>query len=268
MFKRQSTLRSPQLAKKRKKQLWVKVPIYIFLFLALFSLPPLLSYLPWTSINNVVVDGNSVLSGNEISDYVEEKISGKYFKIFSKRNIFLYPKAGLERDLLENFSRLQVASVSFKNLNSIEVKVAEREPLAVWCFSECYFIDAQGVIFAPAPTFSGTVYIKYHASADTDAAIGAQVIGDALFVHLHNFIEKIVRMGFNVDEVAVENDGDVVLHTTQGGQIMLTTREDFETTLSYLESLMSDRATLQNLDAFMNSFSYIDLRFGKKIFIK
>lgn len=271
LIKRHSTIRSPRLAKKRKQQLWIKISVYVVAVLMFCAVPPLLSHIPALTIRDVYIEGNVVVSSTDIDAYVRKHITGSYLSLFSRANIFLYPKETIERGVLKDVPRLESVSISFHNMHSIDVVVKEREPLAVWCTQDnasCAFIDAQGVVFAQAPTFSGTLYTIYVKEDDGTFVLGDRVIDPHVFERLRTMVGRINGLGFSIERVSILTDGDIELHTVHGGVIMLSSQDDFDTVFGYIESLMNDPATIQNPDTFVSEFTYIDVRFGKKIFLK
>ena len=270
MFKRRSTLRSPQLAKKRKKQLWIKATLVSVATLLVLSIPPVLSHISAISIQHISVEGNEVLSVDEITSYIQEHISGSYLKLFSKRNIFLYPKHRITEDLQRQFSRIESVALSFNSLTSINVAIQERGPFALWCRddNDCYFMDDQALIFAQAPQFSGNVYMRYHGLVVEADPLLKTFMSAPDFARIHMFVEDVIKLGFSISHVYVKDDGDVEMHTTQGGVILFTTREPSETVFENLEALLNNPSTVTNKTQFFETFTYIDLRFGKKIFLK
>lgn len=252
------------------------------MFLVILATPIILSQLSFFSIRDILLEGNNEVLGDEMVAYTKEHISGNYFKLFSKSNIFLYSKKAIENGLLKDFSRLETASISFVNLHSINIKVSLREPFAVWCKStnseethkitptnDCYFIDKGGFIFSSAPNFSGDVYIKYYGRVFSEKPIGEYFYKDKeLFNRIHAFILEIQKLGFSLEGVFVYDDGDVELHTKRGGVIYITTRDDLSVVFSNLASILNDKTTSSDPRKFIDNFKYIDLRFGKKIFLK
>ncbi len=280
MFKRQSTLRSPELAKKKKKQFKIKSSVAVFVFIVILAIPPIISHLPALTIQNIEITGNAVLTQEELRDYVKEKISGNYFKLFSKSNIFIYPKSKTEKSIMQDFFRLESVNFSFKNLKSIAVHVEERKPFAVWCSSEivdktvvfhdeCYFIDKEGFVFSQAPDFSGNVYVRYYGLitlADTSAS--RQFFPSEEFKKVSSFITQIDSLGFHITDAVLYEDSDVELYTVSGGKILLTTREDFSVTFENFQSLLGDKTSVSDKSNFIEKLDYVDLRFGKKLYFK
>lgn len=280
MFKRHSTIRSPQLAQKKKKLLWIKSGAGVFVLVILLAIPPIISHLPAINIQSIEISGNEVITHDEIESYISEKISGNYFGIFSKSNILIYPETRTEKGLLQNFFRLESAEISFESLKSISVHVEERKPFAVWCAStildrvvtfhdDCYFIDKNGFVFSQAPKFTGNVYVRYYGLVKPDDTFASrQFFPSAEFKKVANFISQVSDMGFHITDAVLYEDTDVELYDISGGKILINTREDFALTFENFQSLLNDRISIPNVEDFIKKLEYLDLRFGKKLFFK
>ena len=59
-----------------------------------------LAYLPRVTITTIDLEGLSTIPQEEVRAAVERELSQRYFFLLPKRNIFLYPRAGIERALL------------------------------------------------------------------------------------------------------------------------------------------------------------------------
>ncbi|MFO0718995.1 MAG: hypothetical protein U0522_03140 [Candidatus Paceibacterota bacterium] len=280
MFKRHSTIRSPKLAEKKKKQFWIKSGAGMFALVVILSIPPILSQIPALNIQNIEVSGNEVITRDEIESYIREKISGNYFGIFSKSNIFIYPETRMEKALLQKFFRLESAEISFESLKSISVHVEERKPFAVWCAStivdrvvtfhdDCYFIDKNGFVFSQAPKFSGNVYVRYYGLVKPDNTFASrQFFPSEEFKRVASFITQIVSLDFHITDAVMYEDTDVELYDISGAKILINTRENLSLTFENLKSLLNDKVSVPDKEKFLENLDYVDLRFGKKLFFK
>ncbi len=279
MIRRRSTLRSPQRAKEKREQLLLRLYVGAGAFVLFVVGLAFLSHAPFMSIKHIDIEGNEVITHDELAQYVEEHIAGNYLWVFSKKNILLYPRRTIERGILRDFSRTQNADVFFKNMTTIGVRVEERKPFAVWCDSvayndvptfsdDCYLMNEHGLIFATAPQFSGAIYITYYGNISAKDPIGQTYMQESDLLAVHGFVESVHELGFAVDKVYVHDDGDIDVYTKHGGKIFVSLRTSLDAALEHLGSLMSDRTTIPDTQVFFETLDYIDLRFGKKIFFK
>lgn len=280
MFSRHSTIRSPKLAEKKKKQFWIKSGAGVFVFVVILAIPPIVSHIPAINIQSIEVSGNEVTTRDEIEGYVREKIAGSYLGIFSKSNILIYPKTKTEKGLLQNFFRLESAEISFKSAKSISVHVEERKPFAVWCAStivdkvvtfhdDCYFIDKNGFVFSQAPKFSGNVYVRYYGLVKPDNTFASrQFFPSEEFKKVANFITLIRPLGFHITDAVMYEDTDVELYDVSGAKILINTRGDLSVIFENFVSFLNDKANVSDKEKFIENLDYIDLRLGKKLFFK
>ncbi|MDR3519270.1 MAG: hypothetical protein P4L63_00020 [Candidatus Pacebacteria bacterium] len=175
-----------ELKKNRKKNFLNKILFSFLGILVVFILLAFLSRLSSLNIQNIEVTGNQIVDTNAIKQEIEQEMSGKYFWLFPKTNIFLYPQNMIVKDLQNKFKRLENISLSIKNDKTLAVSVSERKALYTWCgntppsvsnvgiqqdesltsVNTCYFVDENGYIFDQAPYFSGEVYFKLYGAPD------------------------------------------------------------------------------------------------------
>lgn len=124
-----------------------------------------LSYLPQFSVSSVSVIGARHIPPQLIRYYVETILDNGSYHILSRNNIFVYPRAVIEKAVVTFFPRIKSAKVSRASLlaTTVTVEVREREPFARWCLprlatspsgagadslTRCYAMDDGGFIFA------------------------------------------------------------------------------------------------------------------------
>ena len=147
--------------------------------LALAGLLAWASGLPEVVVGTIRVEGSAMVSEDDIRERVEGSLTGRYAGLFARANIFLVSPGRIESDLLVAFKEFKTVSVSRESLDALAVKVEERKPYYLWCekipvreaapesaedraHGGCYFLDLEGLIFTPAPEFSGTVYFEFY----------------------------------------------------------------------------------------------------------
>lgn len=199
-----------------------------------------------------------------------DDMAGKYAGLFSKANIFLYPKSKIENDLRTLYPTLGNASVHALDFHTISVSVAERTPFALWCPSadsaQCVLLDESGLAYAHAPQYSGNVYQVYTGPLP-DGPLPKQFLTPEYFHSLSalvtTFSKKIAPD--TITSVLVDENNDVHLKTSGGYEIMFALGADggdvFE---NFSLTLTAAPFTTHKL----SDFQYIDLRFGDKVYYK
>lgn len=277
MFLRRSTLRSPQFAKKKKKQFWARFGVFIFAVLILIAAPAVLSHMNFVKISEVDIRGVNAMSRDALSEYIDGKISKNFLWVFSMKNVVLYPRKKTEKSLIKDFPEIDKVDISMKGLNAISVSILERSPNAVWCTGDmpaqgdikqdCYLIDERGLLFAQAPHFSGNVYSRFYGLVDEQNPIGSEYVGSDQYKELKTFSKNLSDAGLNISGIYLNNeDGRIFLES--GGVILFSRSNSLESTFGQVDLLLKDRLTVQDKEVFLNEVEYIDARILNKIFFK
>lgn len=266
---RTQPLKSPRLLKKKRQRIIMRSVLVTCVVLAILFVPVLLLRLSFWTIQTISITGNAAVSEDSIRDVVRNEIQGTYFHLYSKSNIFLYPKSHIERTIRSQFSRISDVSVSMKSLKEIELNIVEQKPSALWCseaHANCYFLNSEGFIFDQAPEFTDNVFVVFTGNTKENP-IGQSYIPKEEFVKLNSLITEI--RGLNLAIVSVDSlpDNDYAMVLATGETIFVTTRQDTDVTFSNLESVLNDpKLQLRKGDGL--SVLSVDLRFGNKVFYK
>ncbi len=160
-------LHSPAFIRRRRRIILFRLAVVFFVPVFLIGAVSYVAHRPEITIERVYVEGESVLSEEEIRSAAREVLAGSYLYLFPKRNIFIYPRATLEKHLLAHFWRIKEVEVSLRDLRSITVTLTERASALLWCGDEvsvsessghCYFLDEEGLVFAKAPDLQATYF--------------------------------------------------------------------------------------------------------------
>lgn len=227
-------------------------------------------------VSNILISGNKVIPQEKIQSIVEDNLSGTYFFLSPKTNIFFYPKSRITKQIEDEFERVKEVSVNFVNLKSIEVKILERTPKSMWCgvkkesaVGGCYFMDENGYIYAKAPDFGGNVFLKFFGLdynsllLGSESPIGVTIMDVEKFDKFTLFVDTLSEIGYKPISLARVDDHDFELYFNDGMKIIFGNDQDFEILLDNLQSVL-DSGELVNRE----NIDYIDLRFGNKVYYK
>ena len=282
MFLKRRSLYSSRRIKERKRTFIRSVIVIVIVMVTSIAFFSWASHKPEITIKNIIVVGASSFVDKKIETYVEQKIRGDYLWLFSRANIFLYPRQGIKEGLLNTFPHLSKAHVSFDNFQSISVHIEERKPYYLWCGSledeECYFLDLDGAIFAPAPYFSGSVYFEFYGPIGgekirtqgiREAPLGFYFLPTQEFKRIIAFKNALGVIGILGERFFVREDGDYEFVLRNGAEILFNREQDFDVILNNLDAALGTEA-LENDDLTEEnaSLEYIDLRFNNKVFYK
>lgn len=260
------TIRSSRFARKERHR---KVQRLFLLCLAVFFVIAGLVYVlsrPAFRIQQTLLTGVTRAPEEAVRALLSEKLSGEYFGFIPKAHIIFYPRAAIRESLLLRFPSFSRVSLSLKNLAALQVAVREREPEALWCVGEraCFLLDGDGVAFEEADSESERLYYRLEKAATT-SPIGRTVIPPPRLAALFAFLKELEQLSLESRRVTFSAARDMEVALSDGARLWL--RED-----NYARALANLRALLQN-EALPRSddglaVSYIDLRYGNKIYFK
>jgi hypothetical protein len=216
-------------------------------------------------------DRNTVL----IKQTAVELMKGSIGFIIPKTSVFFYPQQEINSSIKGNFPSLSSVKVNTGLTGSLEIVVEERKQSAFWCsgIQVCYFMDNAGFVFGRASegdSASDTLYIKYHGLITGDPVnniFGNKDLGENFFDNLNAFISDLKNSGIDISDVNVVDIDNAELTTRSGFGIKFDPTE------------LSKPELYKNLNLFLNNmktsnggnlpaFSYIDARYGNKIFYR
>ncbi|HTK33105.1 MAG TPA: hypothetical protein VL335_00970 [Candidatus Paceibacterota bacterium] len=239
------------------------------------------------SISEVTVFGADQEISPLIHDAVMKELQGNYLGMFSRQNIFLYPKQVLIKEIQSTFPRVLDVAISRDGLTHLRIAVSQKIPRAIVCATlpnfehdvlllddtdMCYLADEQGYLFERSPGFSGHPYNVYYApdiysAASTTDYIGSYATSTAEFLDLQALYDTVESAGMSPDGILIKDAGEYELYAS--------------TTIIYFNDIQHIDKERDNLIAFWRHmttearsqrkalmFDYIDLRFGSNVFYK
>ena len=221
------------------------------------------------AINNVSVSGAHELSTSTLTAAVETGLQNNIFKIFSRRNMFIYPRREIEQTLVDTFPRIENVEVSRASLlaQAVVVTVQERMPFAKWCGKDgaCYLLDDTGFIFAETkesqqPT---TVYVFKGGLLPNTSPIGQTFLHGRLLGIVH-FLGLLTQAGYSPLGIYVENEKDFSVPQKNGPLLLIPFDLKPENMVHDLQlALEADSVRGRETD-----LEYVDLRFGNRVYYK
>jgi cell division septal protein FtsQ len=271
---RNDVLTSPrlqELKKHRRKTFRNKIIFFVVFTLLLFVGLGFLSRISALNIKNVAVVGNVVVDTEDIEKVVSTATAGYYWWLFPKTNIFFYPKNKINENLALEFKRLKDISLSVKNNETLEISVAEREGVYLWCGvdlptnleqEKCLFIDKDGYTFDEAPYFSGDVYFKFYGSMFESY--------NPIFKQLIVFKENLEKMDLKPVELLAKENGDITIFLSGNthSEIKFRIDLDLQKSTENLQAALDTDPLKTDIKKKYSMLEYIDLRYGNKVYYK
>jgi cell division septal protein FtsQ len=225
--------------------------------------------LPEMTISTVSTVGGETIAHSEVQLVVEEQLRGSYARIIPHRFVYLYPKKQILASL-ESVPRLHSPTIERIEGNELVVTFKEYVPHALWCADisetgECYFLDESGYAFAPAPPLKGGVFIRFIAE-ERDPAHREFITEEATLATAYLLLDMIEeQVGFVTTNVTFTNEGDLLFHVSHGGYFKISPQVPTEESVQNIVTIL-DSEEFAHLKE--QSFDYIDVRFGNRVFVK
>lgn len=262
------------LRARRRKLRALRVLVLCAAFAGLAWGVSALSYSPKFAIQGIAVVGAKEVPASLVRAYVETKLYDGTNPLLSRGNIFLYPRAEIEKSVTGYFPRIRTAEIARGALlaQAITVTVAERTPFALWCSgalssdsgtNDCYVMDDSGFVFAPAVSpFSGSMVFGGGLS------LSSSPIGETyLPTHLANvllLLERFRQAAFAPESVFAENEQDFSVQFKEGFELRASWGDYANVLVRNLQLALSS----EPLRGKESKLEYIDLRFGNRVYYK
>lgn len=263
----------PGFKTAKKKSFSFKKVIFWFLsvcFLAVLFL--ILFFSDFTRIKSIQFDVDN-FDQEVINKIVKEESGGKYFNIFPKDNIFIFPAAKIvEKAKKEN---LLLKEIKIKRYfpGEIAVNVEGRKNVLLWLNQErIYLVDESGAVFLELPPEKKEDFIqKFAIIRDENSRsikIGEEIISEELASFFFNINSKLQEnTGFQFKkELHVPSlvSNEVKIDSENGWALYLNTSQPLEKQLAGLKAFFEKQISREEAE----KLEYVDLRLKGRILYK
>lgn len=261
----QKVVKTPQ---RRRRWRWKR---WLFGFLSLAIIGGFL-YAANTSrlrIHAIAIQGNSLLTTDELERALRQSISGRRWGVFANDNFFLIFPNQSERALREHFPL--IASVEMQKIfpDALVVSIRERTPWGIVCQDvsggapqSCAYVDQSGAAYETISNFSGWLLpVIYIASfPPTGPTIEPQLLS-AYSQSAEQL--KTIQIQLQSMSVGTSTPGDVRLRLEEGWDLLVSVHQPVGEWVGVLGAILEREIGEQR-----KNLEYIDLRFGKKVFYR
>ncbi len=255
-------------SRRVRRRVWHLVMLFFLLAFLVAGAIGLL-WLPALRISSIEISGVQSVPTSMIESSVQEKLSGAYWFVIPRNNVFLYPKKEITQMLQTQFPAFSEVTLQANNFKTLNVLVSERGPRALWCGesvaspSPCLLLDQTGVAYGSAADFSSGIYVRYFGPLAATPA--RQYMSADSFRALFALVEELAKKSGTVERVALEGVSDVRATFTNGFDLLFVRTDGGADILSrYTVALSAEPFTKHTL----SDFQYLDLRFGDKLYYK
>ncbi len=275
------------LEHKRRKIVWVLISVVLIIVIGVLILS-WLTKLSVFRITSVRIYGADPDINQSLQSSVETAISGSYFGLFPKDNVFIYPRGAVIRAAKDSSGRIDTVETSLNDLHQISITITEKTPAALVCpdfpnidtvsslDNQCYFIDKTGLIYSEAPDISSNIYHQYFipniGENSTSTIVGSYATSTEEFTHLQSFYNGVQAANLEVESILVKEKGEYEMYVLNPDKSIAiiyfndnrSLTEELSNLLSFWTYMVTDVRSAKTPP----SFDYIDVRYGTNVFYR
>lgn len=286
---------SSRLRDKKRRQKRIKNILIISAVIFILSLVIYLTNASFLQIQQINVDEVQYSNRQDIELKIKEQLEGRFMGIFSLSNAIVFSRARISREIKNNFPSIKKVDVDLKGFSTIRVELEEYVSFALWCDipvtpaqtlihdeegnektsvipqvvnsfnnANCFYMNEDGIIFAPAKYDSNTDIIKTFGKIASDP-LRQSYSDKKTFKNLIEFSKLLRRLNIISDEIWTTNGEVYAFVTKENVKIYIDSKTDVTNLFDNLDTVIKRDAI--NQAQFLN-IDYIDLRFGNRVFYK
>lgn len=287
MFPRRRRLRSTRRVEEGRRTFFIRLGLLSAIMFASLAILSLLSHLPETTITQVGVSGTSLVVPDDIKILGHDHLSGRYLGVVSRAHTLLYPKDRIRETLLDTYPQIASLDIRRSDLTTLQVVVDERQPRHLWCGgepsghtvrSQCYFLDDEGVIFAKAPRFSGSVFLEIYMTPEGasvreqpyyEAPLGHYLFAGDGFTRVVSLHDRLEEQGLAIERLICDTNNDCSFFLDNGVALHIARSDEVDEIMQAFETILkTDRLSMKHLTERDSRLEYIDLRFNNRAFFR
>lgn len=213
-------------------------------------------------VKAIEISGNAKTSEQDIQALAFGGAVTKFMGIPSK-SMFLAGKGRVANALLASLPGMETVTVQKKFPNTIALTVKERQPAAIFCGQECFYIDSNGVIFEALGQLPQGFFIIRQSVHKKELLLGQQAV-DATTITAVLKIAKSLRDNFqiNVKEALVANP--LVITTSEHWKVYFNLEGDINLQITKMNALLAQEISLTKRE----NLQYIYLQYKDRAYYR
>jgi len=244
----------------------IAVPALVFYMLSYAS------WLPFCTVNTIVVKGNDKVSAYAIEHVARNAVVEPRWYTFSPSFVAWYPRNNIEETLLDQFVILESVSVRTPLCKQVAyITVTERAEDALWCSDEgeCYFVDPHGTVFEKAPftTESGEVrrYLQLTGGdVETNEDMLRQKVSEQYYEDLRTAVRAFAVLGISLKQCTLTNADAYCTVSPVGWELRFALDKPLGPVVHNIEAIRENKPEF----LMRTSLEYIDARFDNKVYFR
>ena len=264
-----SAREAPKLVRLRTKRIRHRMLVTLASIVGVITFVGILgaaSHLNVLAIHDITIKGVKSLPPEALTASARTPLTDVGFRLFSHKNMFLYPKEEIATVLRNEYPQIKRIAVSRDSLfaQAIQVTIQEHEEFAKWCSPEdvCYLMDEDGFIFMPADDPLSPFYIFKKGLAPGEP-IGQTFLRGRIH-DLRSLFRALEREGYTPRELTVVNEKDFSLKLDHGPELKMAFDVPYADALANLQTALDAEGVRDRFAELL----YIDLRFGNRVYYK
>jgi cell division septal protein FtsQ len=261
--------KAPPEKKRRRRFPWRKFMIGLVSVLILAAIVILIR-LPQLQVKTIAVVGTEVTDPEDVSIFIRSQIEGNFLYAFPKTSMLLVPTTSVAKWTAKEFPRFSSVDVRRKGVHGLTVSVSEHQGTYLWCaMDECYFMNADGLVFAPAPFFSGDAYAKLYIG--TKSALPFSPLTPEQFAMVQVVLSRLPSIGINPSAIRDISSHQIDIDFSHKGtmaRLMIDPNNDIEQTLEHLATALETDPLKTSFRSNSSVLEYLDARFSNRIVYK
>jgi cell division septal protein FtsQ len=268
-FNRRTHIKAKINRASSSKSLFLNSKFWLLIFLVITALAAsyFVIFYKDFQVNKIIISGNDKIDTKYIESLIESNVNKRILSIAGpsgswevvSRSIFLLNPEKLKGQLLKEFPVIESVEVIRKFMQTIEVNLKERVPVAIFCEEDCFFTDKNGTAFEPLFVMPQNMVIVRQSAKLEDIIVGKEVIHKNI-MDLILDTEKNLKDNFKISikEALITTPTRLNIKTSEGWKIYLDI---------YPDSKESSQSTKLNLllttgipPEQRKNLRYIDLR--------
>lgn len=271
--------------KRRQKKLAVFTVLLAVVLTVLIIGIVALNFKSWR-LQTFTVVGNETVDGEKITNNVKESLRGRLALVLPRDSSLFWSEKIIINNLLQAFPVLREVKVYHPERSLLKIVVSEKESDVLYCLrdkdnkKECYFMDSDGLVYAPAPIFSEAVYQEIIGQKASSSPLNTKPLTAEELNNLKTLMPTLAEIlgrqwgrVIGISTAETLGAGDYVLYIKEleaGGswKLLLSGRRAPQELLANLMSAIGSDVFGNQVSVLKTELDYVDLRFGNKVFYK
>ena len=230
-------------------------------------------------ITHVRVIHPSADFATDVERVISEQLTGMTWWGAPRDSVFMYHGGVIQEVILSQFPIVAETRITREGADGIVAHITERTPSAYWCgdvvppdivfrntsetWGTCFFVDADGFIFAQASTTDDVPLVRYYGALSHGSPIGQFVAPREEFERIMWFTKEMHTADYSIVALLFVDERDVEFVLEDGTWVRILRDDSVEVVIERMRSVF-----LTGVIDTTKEIEYVDMRFGNKVYVK